>query len=450
MKTQAQRQSTRSVRRLPRAKSSEPNWFFCFSVAIACASLFIGVKREIGGAEVRPFDGVVALVALSSILFHGSRFFNAARVSFRVVWPLLAAYVIRSLNAVITYGPKVALIETIQASEFFVLTALVGAACQSDRSRRKFLIVVTSLLAIIGIFTLAYVAAQGEGIRNLKELTSPRYVYGLVSLSVIGGILAGFYRTTTKSIVIAALWLPILFLSAERSAWAAMALVVVSHFVLVLFTSPPNKFLRRILVSALVVVLVVGSVWTVAAYNETIARQVDRLIEPFGLISLSRGEIYFNEAESPSNQSRLFQLDNVLQIFKSNPIFGVGTNRYYYYAFQNATSEGLLVLEDIHGEFWLLLSENGIVAVLFVCIFWIRLISHFYRLGLLSRQQQARPVTKLTAFSLVYSMVAAFTIGAGSVNLFMLYLPGALLCGILIEEGKTKARRVRHREHLKV
>ncbi len=423
--------------RIP-GKNIRPDWAFAGLTAFASASLFVGVKEDIGGAQLRPFDGIVALVTLWALLFHGTRFLAGLRMSFKVVWPLLAAYSIRSLNALLTYGEKVALVEAIQATELFVLTALIASTCQSKINRKCYFVFLTSLLALIGVATLAYVASQGE-IRNLKELTSPRYVFGLVSLFLIGGVLSGFFRMAVFPIVFTCLWLPILLLSAERSAWVGVALVIGFHVMIVMVTSPKAKLVRRAVITSVIIIIAIGSIWTVASFNETIDRQISRLYEPIGLIDLSKGRIYYYEAESPSNQSRLLQLDNVARIFKVAPFFGVGTNGFIYFAYQHVTSDSVDILQDIHGEFWLLLSENGLVAVVFVLLFWVLMGRHFGRLGLFSRMRPADPPTKIAAYFFIYSIIGALTIGAGSVNLFLLYLPAAMVAGILLERGHGRS-----------
>lgn len=395
-------------------------------IAISAASLFSSIEFKFAGARIRPFEGLM-LICLSWA------FFSKGTALWRDVGPLkavlgffLGAYAIRAMSAVFIESAFVGLVEVLQAVEFTIFALLVGVACARPSGRMLFLWVFGSCSLGIGLVALALGLTEGQ-IAGLKRFDEPKYTYGIVCLFVAVSYVLSMRHRLLWGIVLAMI-APLVILSGERNAWLGITAALL--FLAAIGGSAIKGRLRQILLSAAIGgTIFATSFWFVAQFNEYAARQWTRLAEPLSYWSTWSGGFDYLAAESPSNRARLLQMQNLVEVVQEYPWFGLGTGQYYPYASAVAFSSDLSYITTMHGEYWQLLVENGVLAFALYCAAWaaffwagLKMVS-----GITSEQHAALSMALAVG---VYGAVANMFVGGGAVNFLLFFLPIGLCLGV--------------------
>jgi O-Antigen ligase. len=405
---------------------------FVVLVTLTGVSLFSGVETRIAGKIVRPFDALITLSAGWMMLAHLSLTLKALeRVKGIVLaWTLLIA--IRAASAFFNGLGKDAVVVVIQGGEFVMLLLAVAVATRNVELRELF--IKWFLLLVSAIAVYAFVLHVGGGmLANLKRLDEPKYSFGFVCVFLVGAWISG--RPRMPSWVRIGLIIPaiaLLLISGERSAWLGMIGVAAAFVRLGIFSLRSRNIARLIL--PMIGLLVLGSVTVVvlAHTNEFVSRQMQRFAEPITLVDWKNGEIFYQYAESPSNKARLFQVANLIDIAKTMPLTGTGTELYRYYAYSRSAGSGLSVISGMHGQYTLFFAENGVLAFALYCMIWILFFRGWRKLWGVGNAGTRESLLFVYAVG-IYSAIITWFIAGGSAGLFITFLPIGLLGGILLQ-----------------
>lgn len=409
-------------------------------MGVSCATVYTGLKMPLGPILVRPLELMLGLALIGVLLRGGLPKFARASVYMGALLAVyMLVYFLRSISGFMTNNPADGVVELVQAIELASLGTLIAMATSDRLSRWLFFRSFFICLLPIALYTVSISVMAGQ-FAGFKKLNEPKYSFGFMAVLLVSGLFTGIKQPWISSKLLLFPILILLVLSGERSAWLGLIAVMIFFSVSLDRTVRKNIFRRIILPTFLVVTILAVVVVVASKENNYIGLQVDRLVEPVRLVNFDTGEINYVKSESPSNRSRLMQLNNVIKIMKESPWFGVGTGGYMWYAYNNVPVQHLRYYNGIHGELWYLLGENGVVVASVYILVWIGFFVVTVRLNR-TFPPEARPSIKMIHALGLYGLVLATLIGGGVVNLMLLMVPLGLLAGVRMEYAKMGPRR---------
>ena len=143
-----------------------------------------------------------------------------------------------------------------------------------------------------------------------------------------------------------------------------IAAVIISIFLEIFITY--NRF-RKKLIKFIIPVLVGLFVFILIVPFE-VPDYVIALLSFLGLSSSTVNAVYYE-----TYNFRFEIINNVLSIFKSYPLFGIGFGNYYRYVSTNNMQILTVGIEDIESSFFALFAEGGVVYFLLTLFLWISL-----------------------------------------------------------------------------
>lgn len=370
-----------------------------YLIPIAFLTLFTAFKVKIGVGQLRPFDGCVVLLLLW--LFSHARMLLRTKLS--IGFLLLLPYFALHVMSAYAYYPLNGLREAGQAA--LLLGFALVLATQADKVDYETIGKVL-LVGLIGVmlFNIGWHISHGYW-SGWKRLHDPKAAFTFLPM-VLGVfmVFASAERRRLYWVLWGAVGIAIVF-SGERKAMLIYGLLSVA-------------LLSRGRILAALPVAAIGffALLTFASVSDDpyVSRQIRSILEPaptaLPLSAIARGEM----PTSVSNAAREFTLDQIGRILTESPIFGVGTNAYIDLVQARFPYLPIYMQANIHGEFLRVLTENGIIGLLFYLTVWIvaiirlnRVISYMLARRRLNRAQAAILPVVLLAPPLLYTAIEA-------------------------------------------
>ncbi|MDP2620669.1 MAG: O-antigen ligase family protein [Hyphomicrobiales bacterium] len=348
-------------------------------IALALLSLFTAFKVKTGLVQLRPFDGLVAVMFLLTLL-GGHR-----RMQFRLTAGLLILlpYFFWHMFSATTVGLENGLREGLQIAVVtaFALT-LAAQADRIDHAKLGRLMLVGLLL--ITAYNIYWHVDHGFW-TGWKRLLDPKRAFNFLPL-VLGCLLlcSGGQTRRLYWLLWAGLGVVILF-SGERKALAIY---------LILSAALAARGRLLITVPAMAAGIVLVGLFGSMIDNPYLQRQVRTILDPLGstlsLSAIAAGEM----PESMSNAQRKFAATVSMELFTRHPIIGVGTN-----AYRDTIEARYAYLPEFmrlspHGEILRILVENGLVGLMLYLSIWgialtrlLRVLMTAARAWIISREQ---------------------------------------------------------------
>jgi hypothetical protein len=333
------------------------NWL----LPLAVLTNLIPLRARVGGLLVRPFE-FLTLLALLAIVLHMNRRELASVPVRRGVLLLLPYY------------------------SWHIFCAAPGGATNVFRELAQMVIMVMFAMCLswgaprLDFRTIGRIMTWGMGvilagvaiwhmshgiITGWKTFAEPRLSFVFFPVGLALYILFGDPRRNRRLWI---LWfgiLPLVLLSGERKA-------VMIHLFLTMLLLVRKK---NILLLPIVMVLIVGSIGGLAVTlnNPYINQQIRTVLNPQATGDyesvIATGHIA--EGDTPSNAQRAFAAKVGLDLFRDNPVAGIGTNAYFDYIADHFWYMPPELRISIHGEFLRILVENGVIGILLYALVWI-------------------------------------------------------------------------------
>jgi len=338
------------------------DWIYAVAeVLVACAlsSLFLPLRLELAFTQVRPFD-------LFSILLFGVALARLKRLPAPAFWsgliivmPYLAWHVISAF----TYTTSSGLRETLQIGVVVMFACSVYAVLPVLRFRRIAWLLLFGM-TVITAYNVYYHVSMGQwfGWKTLGSSSTGDIKYTFQFLPPVVGLLMLFDRN--RAYFYRAAWLVlgvVIVCSGERKALLAYGLISVAL---------ATRARLKLAVPALAALVVVGAFISSRIDDGYMSIQLNSITN-YSDVDQDRFDMIVRGAgpKSLSDSQRIFAFHVGRGMLEDRWLFGVGTNAYQDRVMQEFSYAPSYVLLGIHGEFWRVLVENGVVGwVLYVSI----------------------------------------------------------------------------------
>jgi len=369
-------------------------------VALAILSLFTALKAKLGPVQVRPFDGLVALMFLVTLFTANLQMPKRVLAGLLILMP----YFLWHVASATTLGASNGLREALQIATVTVFALILAIHVDRlDYARLGRLLLIGMLL--ITAYNIGWHLDAGYW-SGWKRLLDPKRIFTF--LPVVVGCMILFAHRRERRRKLWVLWFlvgVVILFSGERKAilvyvilWAALA--------------ARGRVLAAIplVAGGLVLLFVFGAV----TENEYLSRQVRSIFDPMNSV-LSAEEIATGAyPESQSNTQRLYALRLTAQMVSRAPLLGVGTNGFSDFIKEEFQDLPEFLRASAHGEFLRVLAENGLIGLLFYLLIWKsafqrlrRRLKALTREGLITPSQSSVALFLLLVPALIYVMMEA-------------------------------------------
>ena len=335
---------------------------------------------------------------------------------------LYIAYMVS--NAMLLTGKGVAIKEGIQACLFYLGAASAYVlALRDDDAFRRFARIFFVLLWAVALYGAYWHVSRGI-FSGWKELGEQKLSFGFLLVIVVGlshpSMLTGRKQTL---LLIGALAL-VLF-SGERKGWIAAALACFAMMAI-----SGRGYISKRMVNRLVGFLGVGVLLGVVTLLIAPAfPYLDRQLSSIGEFADGLFRDGNLDSSTQSNQERVFILRFGMELFRSNPVFGAGLERFQSLI---ALLPGNDIRNGAHNEILRIAAElGGVGLTLYLSAYGVVLLRLRQALAIgsqLSDLQRLR--LRLGAGVLIYGFVVNFFLVNGGPSIFFLVFPIGLIYSV--------------------
>jgi O-Antigen ligase len=326
---------------------------------IAGLSLFSGIDQQVAGVIVRPFDFLTAIMVITLIAKVLAR--GSLRVPGGFIW--LLPFIVISVwsAATLSFGNGVR--EGLQMC--IVLAFALSLANADDPCPRgsQWVLLFCVMWALL-LFNAGWHINEGY-ITGWKKLYALKHTISVTILLTVIWIARRDFRASLLQLLIFGLLGGVVIMSGERKS-----LLVYGFALMVLMRGIGWKRSLQVLVAP----VAFGVIAFVFFADDYMMRQVASL-------TLTTGYTPAGQPESISNQARAFAFDTGLSLFLSSPIVGVGTNGFEIIINRLYSFYPGYLLKSIHGEFFRVLVENGVLGFAAYMAVWIASIARTIRVA---------------------------------------------------------------------
>ncbi len=323
-------------------------------LAITAALIFLPFDVKLGPAVMAPFE-FFAILCIGLIVWRGFR-----------TPPMTAPLVI----LVVGYYAHLAI-----SASFFDMTTTIKEAIQSailfgfcfcafgyftERTFKQSFKIFLALCVCLMIYNAYWHISQGFYV-GWKRLNEPKLIFVLLPTLMV--IMAAVYGRSIPKLVWPLLIIAtavLIFMSGERKAYLIGTLALVTWF------GPRDP---RLIVMGLAAVPAL-----MIAVSLDQSGYLKRQLESLGsneVAQMSLSEIAVAEnLPSLSNAQREFSNRYAMQLWKEQPIFGIGTDQFIK-EIRRDRSVPQRFRYNVHGEFHRSLFENGIVGLSWYIMIWL-------------------------------------------------------------------------------
>ncbi len=367
---------------------------------VAVLSLFSGIEERVAGVFVRPFDFVAALMTALLVF----RVLARAKLRIPTGFLLLLPFVFVHVFSAMMVGQSNGIREGLQAC--VVLAFLLSLSNADDPAPRgtKWWVLFWATWGFLA-FNVGWHINEGywSGWKRLDEL---KHAFAIATLLTMIWIAMRNFRPNFLQLALFGLLGGVILLSGERKALVLYAL----SFLMIMIGMRSRKAVVAFLVPVMCV-----AVAMIFFVDDYVLRQLNSFAFETGYTPAGAPISY-------SNEQRIFAFKVGMEMFSQHPLFGVGTNNY-----QNLINRFFSFYPDflrtsIHGEFFRILVENGLVGLFAYLFIWGAAVFRtlrFLRLMKINRLMNA-PARKTYLFSFI-----------------IFYVTGLVICGL--EASGTEA-----------
>jgi hypothetical protein len=344
-----------------------------YVLGFALLSLFTPFKVLTPIVQVRPFDALTGLALLWAFA-HGKAFPRGGpQLGVLVMLPYFAWHVVSALGVSPTNGIR----EGLQLATVVAFVWAVSVEMDDLDYRRLGNLLLVGMIAIT-IWSIGWHISNGFW-SGWKRLLDPKATFTFLPL-VLGCMLVASDGARRRLLWFGWIVLgAVIFLSGERKA-----LIVFGVLSAVLVARGRLLSSLHVVAGSFVVLVMLSDL----VEDPYLSRQIQSVIDPVETGDFSTA-IATGEAASGdtrSNAQRGFAIALAQQLISENFVFGVGTNAYEKII---QTRFGYLpefLQSGIHGEFLRVMTENGVVGLVFYVLIWVTAIIRTR--GVLSRAVQ--------------------------------------------------------------
>lgn len=390
-------------------------------LGLATGLIFAGIELKLG-AKFRPFD-LLVLAAIGLTLLaaarHGLRRADTALLGIAVI----AYGGTMFANAALLSSMTDAVRETLQLAFFALFVTSFIRMVDTAHGTAIYLRWAFWSLLTVALGNAAWHLAQGIW-SGWKTLDEPKLSHSL--LVVLLAALPVAARPSGFAGLVA-LALAMLILSGERKGWIAAAAAIAT---LALFLPTASALLRLVQTAAASATVVLAFALLVP-HVPYLQKQVESSRE---FATLLQGGVTAERLEAAettvSNRARLYGIAVAREMIRAHPAFGVGLANY------DRRVEAMDIPEvyrkGAHNEALRIMAELGAVGLGLYGLIHAAILARVLQL-----RRQASHLPDHATFryrfgtaTLIYGLVANLFLGGGGVNLFLVFLPAALIFSV--------------------
>jgi len=364
--------------------------------------LIVPGQVTIGSAVVTISDLYILSLAIGLVIYH------------RQIWVPRSLTVLALagfagavlLSAIVNGLDTSAMLEVIQWVEMGILVVAVGLLLRYDWERRFALRMLVYIGTVRALWTLVYFSLNGYPGRRFDVLIEG------AALVVLLGLIAheGWTRFDLAQILLLAM---VVLIGQERKVWIAIAGAAVIMSLTYVFRTRDGYEVGLALIKGALVITSLAIVGFLFILPPDIQQRVFSLLE---LIPGIGGQPQFERA---------YLVSTGLEMFRHNPLFGVGPENWFeaksVYATDNLVSYEQRTNSNLgpHSIFLKILAETGLVGFAFLFLLLVRPL-RFLGWYLRSRNTSTLHLAFLGLF--LYTIVVVLFRGGGFVNRAYLFL----------------------------
>ncbi|HEY4344558.1 MAG TPA: O-antigen ligase family protein [Parvibaculum sp.] len=350
-----------------------------YLISIALLTLFTAFKIKTGLLQIRPFDGLVAVMLLWTLAYGTSFWRSRLSIGFVILLPYFFWHALSAL----TYEFDNGLREGLQISILLAFAYVVMIWADRIDYAKAGGVILLGLVAIT-IFNIGWHIEHGYW-TGWKRLNDPKAAFNFLPMALTCLVVFAAPAERRFHYLMLCVLAVVILLSGERKA------LIIFGVLMALLAGRGRVVAALPLLGAGILALsFYASASGDAGY---VADHLQSLLDPTAdssYLELAKG----GAVQSLSNAQRSFALDLSSQLFWEQPFFGVGTNVYEDMVRQHYAYLPDYMLLGIHSEPLRVLTENGIVGLLLYGAVWLvalmrlgKVIRHFLTQGLLNAVQ---------------------------------------------------------------
>lgn len=396
-----------------------------FLLATGSGLIFSAIEVK-GGVTVRLFDLTILLAAVFFYAFILPKSMPVrGTVLFLAVATCYTIYLV--VNGIFLRNMGTGVKEGFQLFLFLNFFIMLTYALRREETTRSFLKYLLIALWAVGIYNAIYHFSIGF-YSGWKELDEPKLSHSVLMtvLAVVAMTYTGLSRGWRALFLVALLFL---ILSGERKGWLGaffgvfMASLISSKGVL------EKRALKRAfgLVGAFAVIIICILPFA-DRLPDYVERQLRSSIEFTRMVANGHGYLALLTADTTaSNRARIFGIQQGIEMYSNNPAFGVGLTNYKRVVDQLNVDD--LFKKGAHNEVLRIAAELGTVGLVLYFGMYAAAIARVRRvlpsMPYYTEDQQFR--LRVGVALLAYGFAANLFLGGGGINLFLIFLPAALI-----------------------
>ena len=301
----------------------------------------------------------------------------------------------------------------------------------------KLLVVVALVQSFLGImqtYELAFEQLPGPPNTSPIGLMANRNLYGSAQVLIMPFVIYVLYKGDkawkyiSSAGIVGIIWS--VLLSQTRSAWLALAVLMITALVLVLFLVPVmrKKWIIGTISGAVVIAAFIGLLMF-SNKGSDIAKSINERVS-----SLTDPSLVSKDPYSSSNE-RLKIWKKTIQLIKEHPILGVGPFNWIVNISEVGTegivwAKGGTVPDRPHNEYLLVASETGIPGALLYILIWVLIVLAGIKVASRSTSQDRRILVIIMLAGLsAFAVDSLFSFSAERIehSLYIFLMAGIIL-----------------------
>ena len=371
-------------------------WLAVFAVL----SLFSGIEERVAGIVVRPFDFFAAIMTGFLIFKVLARASLQIPTGFLLLLPFVLVHVLSATMVSQSNGIR----EALQACVLLAFLLALSNADDPAPRGAKWWVLFWATWAFLA-FNIGWHISEGHwsGWKRLDEL---KHAFSFATLLTMIWIAMRHFRPNIFQLALFGFLGGAILISGERKALIIYAL----SFLIIMIGMRSSKAVVAFL--APVVCVAVALIFFVDDY---VLRQLNSF-------AFETGYTPAGAPASFSNEQRVFAFKAGMDMFSQHPLFGVGTNRYQMLINRFFSFYPSFLRTSIHGEFFRVLVENGLVGLSTYLLIWCAAI--YRTLRFLRHMKATREMDAAARKAYLFSFI-------------IFYITGLIICGL--EASGTEA-----------
>lgn len=326
-------------------------------ITILFLALFSNIRYQTGFAVIRLFD--ILTIIFFIYIFIKEKNNNDNSFGFYYLIPFFTIHVLLSYQL----GVMNVLRELSQITVIVLFLYILNKSKNEINFRH---LLKNLFWVFISILLFVIIWHLNKGIMaGWKSFPDSRIVYSLTTILFFIYFKVFNKDSSKKFYILSILLFTILMFSGERKA-----------IVIFIFLFSLNYF-RGIGIKSIIILFIIYFIFSLSANKITNPYIQDKVQTTLNIMNtgnfdyvLQTGNI--SEGDTWSNAQRNFSIDISKKLILENPLFGSGTNTY-----TNIVEEKYFYLPKemklgIHGEFQRVITENGIIGLIFYILIWLQ------------------------------------------------------------------------------